>query len=110
MLRCPSRGTLEEAICLAVHSGAASSGSCFPDAASFRGLCGSILSSDRHERDAEPAEDFDKNPDADQEVEDGEDLHPPLVEHEIRVGNASRRQRRYREVERVHDVPPSPNA
>jgi hypothetical protein len=35
MLRCPSRGTLEEAICLAVHSGAASSGACFPAAASF---------------------------------------------------------------------------
>jgi hypothetical protein len=52
----------------------------------------------------ESPQDLDEDPDANQLVEDREELQPAVVEHEVRVGNASRSQRRDGEIERVDDV------
>ena len=45
------------------------------------------------------------HPDADQLVERREHLQPAVLEHEIRIGDARRRERGHGDVERVDDVP-----
>jgi hypothetical protein len=61
---------------------------------------------DLDERHAEPSSNLDQDPDADQDLEDSEDLHPGVFENEVRIRDARRGQGGNGEIEAIDELPP----